>query len=206
MKQFALGLLTIFILTGNAWAEKIMITSNPSDAEVNILNNLTGKKIKIGKTPFESSVGEVLSNFGGGNVFMLEVGKEGFQPFRLLVARSGKNDLELIVNLPVDKEIEQVQSVDKLVAELFDVQRLLRGKAYQGALKKLEELEKSHPHYSVIYEIKASAYYLKKDFKNSLAMYRKAFGLNPENYDAYRMKLYLEKKYGLGGAKSAAGK
>ena len=34
-----------------------------------------------------------------------------------------------------------------------------------------------------------------KEFKRSLSFYRKAFAVNPKNRDAYRMKLYLEKKF-----------
>jgi hypothetical protein len=33
--------------------------------------------------------------------------------------------------------------------------------------------------------------------ENSLSYYRKAFALNPDNVDAYKMKIYLEKKLGV---------
>ena len=48
-----------------------------------------------------------------------------------------------------------------------------------------------------MHELLGSAYYLKKDFRSSLGAYRKAFSLNPDNMDAYRMKLYLEKSFNV---------
>jgi tetratricopeptide (TPR) repeat protein len=82
------------------------------------------------------------------------------------------------------------------------VQRQIRSKDYANAVKRLDELEKDFPHYSIIYELKGSAFYLDKQFKQALNYYRKAFSVNPENRDAYIMKVYLEEKFEL---KPAAG-
>ena len=126
-----------------------------------------------------------------------EIEKEGFDPYRVLLTRTGSNDIEMSVNLDISKNIKMIKDLDYLMVELFDVQRQIRAKDYTSALNKLDGLEKDFPHYSIIYELKGSAYYLNKDFSKALNFYRKAFSINPDNRDAYNMKIYLEKKFNL---------
>jgi tetratricopeptide (TPR) repeat protein len=102
--------------------------------------------------------------------------------------------MQLTANLELSKTISNIREHDLLMNNLFDVQKLIRGKNFRDALTKLDELEAKHPLLSVIPELKATAYYMNKEVENALSYYRKAFALNPENSDAYRMKLYLEKK------------
>ena len=64
-------------------------------------------------------------------------------------------------------------------------------------INKLEDLEKKNPRLSIIPELRATAMYLNKDVEGALSYYRKAFSVNPDNADAYRMKIYLEKKLGV---------
>jgi tetratricopeptide (TPR) repeat protein len=183
-----------------ALGEELSIVSNPEKAIIFVKNNTTKKMVKIGMTPLKISMNEVANNYANGDVFVLELKKNGFDPYRVLLARSGSNDVELNVNLEVNKDIQLVKDVDTLIAKLFEVQRRIRVKDYPGAIKMLTEAEKKFPHFSIIYELKASAYYLDKKFTQALNFYRKAFSVNPENRDAYVMKLYLEKKFKLEGA------
>ena len=123
--------------------------------------------------------------------------KDGFDPYRILISKTGENDINLFVNLDIRKDIEEIKNIDQYTNELFEVQRLIRVKNYETALNKLYDLEKKFPHYSTIYELTGSALYLSKDFSKSLSYYRKAFAKNADNIDAYRMKTYLEKKLAI---------
>jgi tetratricopeptide (TPR) repeat protein len=183
-------------------AEEISVTSNPEQAEVYVKNTNTKERVKIGKTPIKMSMNDMVNNFARANVFMIEIEKEGFDPYRILMTRTGSNDIELLVNLEISKNMKLIKDLDYLMSQLFEVQRQIRSKDYANAVKRLDELEKDFPHYSIIYELKGSAFYLDKQFKQALNYYRKAFSVNPENRDAYIMKVYLEEKFEL---KPAAG-
>lgn len=186
-------------------AEDISVTSNPEQAEVFVKNPNTKERVKVGKTPIKMSMNDMVNNFARSNVFMIEIEKEGFDPYRVLMTRTGSNDIELLVNMEISKNMKLIKDLDFLMSQLFEVQRQIRSKDYNSALKKLDDLEKDFPHYSIIYELKGSAYYLDKQFKQALNYYRKAFSVNPENRDAYIMKVYLEEKFELKPASGSNG-
>ncbi len=192
-------LIAVKLLSLSYWclAEDLTITSNPEQAEIFVKSSASDPGVKIGKTPLKIPMNEVVTNFAKSNVFILEINKEGFDTYRVLLTRTGSNDIELSVNMEVSKNLKLVKDVDYLVTQLFEVQRQIRTKDYADALKKLDLLEKDFPHYSCVYELKGSAYYLSKDFSKALSYYRKAFSINPDNRDAYIMKVYLEEKFNL---------
>jgi len=195
-----LGLIFLFTMT-KTYGDEFRIRSNPEQADIYVKNTNTGAKIKIGKTPLTMPLAELISNFAKADVFILELAKDGFEPYRILITKMGSNDIDLLVNLKISKNIKRIKDTDYLISQLFETQRQIRAKDYSGALKKLDKLEEKFPHYSIVYELKASAYYLDKQFKRALNYYRKAFSVNSDNRDAYIMKVYLEKKFKLTPAK-----
>jgi tetratricopeptide (TPR) repeat protein len=191
-----LAILTIFSLLLISFAaqaaSKLVIKSQPDGAEIYIVAG--EKPVRLGVTPYEADLGEVVNTYVKASSFLLELRKPGHEPYRLLLAKTSDVDMQLTANLELSKTVSNIREHDLLMNNLFDVQKLIRGKNFRDALTKLDELEVKHPLLSVIPELKATAYYMNKEVENALSYYRKAFALNPENSDAYRMKLYLEKK------------
>lgn len=185
----------ITLLPLNGLCAKLVIKSQPEGAEIFIATN--GKPVRLGATPYEANLTEVMKTYVKASSFMLEIKKSGHMPYRVLLAKTEDVDMELTANLELDKAISNIKEHDFLMNKLFDVQKLVRGKNFQDALNQLSELEKKHPALSIIPEMKATTYYMNKEVENALSYYRKAFALNPENHDAYRMKVYLEKKLGV---------
>jgi tetratricopeptide (TPR) repeat protein len=177
------------------WAAKLIIKSQPEGAEIFISTN--GKPIRIGSTPYEANLTEVMKSYVKANSFMLELKKSGHNPYRVLLAKTEDVDLELTANLELDPAISNIKEHDALMNQLFDIQKLIRGRNFQDAIKDLGLLETKHPALSIIPEMKATAYYMNKEVESALSNYRRAFAINPENHDAYRMKVYLEKKLGI---------
>lgn len=183
------------LVTFTAWGAKLVIKSQPDGAEIFITTN--GKPVRLGVTPYEANLTEVMSTYVKSSSFMLELKKQGHNPYRVLLAKTDDVDLELTANLALDQAVSNIKEHDALMNQLFDVQKLVRGKNFRDAIMKLDELEKKHPALSIIPELKATAYYMNKEVENALSYYRRAFALNPDNHDAYRMKVYLEKKMGI---------
>ncbi len=194
MKKF-LFILAIIQISLPALAGKLTIKSQPVGAEIFI--NVGGRPVRLGVTPYESDLSEVIRTYVKSNSFMMEMKKAGHLPFRILLAKTEDVDLELSANLELDPAVSNHKEHDLLMNELFDVQKMIRGRNFRDALGKLDELEKKHPTLSIIPELKATSYYMNKEVENALSYYRKAFALNPDNVDAYRMKVYLEKKLGV---------
>ena len=195
MKPYLFSILLFSLLSSTGWAAKLIIKSQPEGAEIYI--SVGGKPVRLGATPYEANLTEVMKTYVKSTSFMLELKKAGHNPYRVLMAKTDDVDLELSANLQLDQAVSNIKEHDALMNSLFDVQKLVRGKNFKDALMKLDELEKKHPALSIIPEMKATAYYMNKEVENALSYYRRAFALNPDNHDAYRMKVYLEKKLGV---------
>lgn len=182
-------------MTLPALAAKLTIKSQPEGAEIFV--SINGKNVRLGATPYEADLTEVIRTYVKSNSFVIELKKAGHMPYRVLLAKTEDVDLELTANLELDEAISNHKEHDLLMNQLFDVQKLIRGRNFRDALLKLDDLEKKHPTLSIIPELKATSYYMNKEVENALSYYRKAFALNPDNSDAYRMKVYLEKKLGV---------
>jgi hypothetical protein len=189
--------LFICCLSWPVFSAKIDIKSNPEEAEIYVYFDENVVPQKLGKTPYSYNLEELIKTYVKKNNFIIEIRKEGFDPYKVLFTKMTGLDVELSVNLEVSKEIKMIKKHDMLMTELFDVQKMIRGKNFQDALTKLTTLEKEYPHFSIIAELKATNYYMMKDVEKALSYYRKAFALNSDNIDSYKMKVYLEKKLGI---------
>jgi tetratricopeptide (TPR) repeat protein len=191
-------LLYLFILLFSplVLAGKITIKSQPDAADIFIIDG-TSKPVPLGKTPFESDLEDIIRNYVKSSSFVLELKKDGHDPYRVLVAKTANVDMALTATLELSQAITNIKEHDSLMNELFDVQKLIRARNFVDAINKLEDLEKKNPRLSIIPELRATAMYLNKDVEGALSYYRKAFSVNPDNADAYRMKIYLEKKLGV---------
>ena len=191
-------LLYLFILLFSplVLAGKITIKSQPDAADIYIIDG-TSKPVPLGKTPYESDLEDIIRNYVKSSSFVLELKKDGHDPYRVLVAKTANVDMALTATLELSQAITNIKEHDSLMNELFDVQKLIRARNFTDAINKLEDLEKKNPRLSIIPELRATAMYLNKDVEGALSYYRKAFSVNPDNADAYRMKIYLEKKLGV---------
>jgi tetratricopeptide (TPR) repeat protein len=180
-------------MTTKVLAGKFIIKSEPSGALVMVQASQGGAQTKVGVTPLEidHSQIEAITN---GVAFKIELVKQGFEAYKLLVASSAKEDFTWQVVLEPAIEDKANPDIDFLVSELFEAQRLVRAKDLKGAMMRLNALEQKFPNVSSVYEMKGSVNYLNKDFNVALSEYRKAFTLNPQNKIAQQMKAYLESK------------
>jgi tetratricopeptide (TPR) repeat protein len=189
--------LLTFLFTLSGWSQTIEIKSNPEEADIYVVLEENKAPQKIGKTPFKQSLKELINTYVKKNSFIIELRKDGFEPYRVLFAKNSDLDIELSVNLETSREIVTIKKHDLLIGQLFEVQRHIRSKNFKDALTKLDSLEKDYPYFSTIPELKAITYYMNKDVEKALSNFRRSFALNPDNSDAYKMKVYLEKKLGI---------
>jgi tetratricopeptide (TPR) repeat protein len=188
----------IFLLfISSAFAANIEIVSQPAEAEIFIYENADSKPNLLGKTPFKQDLQTLIDTYVKKSTFIIQLKKDGYNSYNVLFTKTTSVDINLSVNMVVSDNIKNIKKHDMLMQELFTVQKLIRGRNISDALKKLDDLEKKYKGFSIVAELKATAYYMNKDIENALTYYRKAFALNSENIDAYKMKVYLEKKLGV---------
>lgn len=181
------------LVTNKSLAREVSVVSIPKGAEVYVINDT--KKLLLGKTPLKVDWNILETKTKDSDSFQLKIIKDGYVSENIYISNLGKNDIVLSAQLKLDFNAKYVDKIDGYVEKLFRAQRLVRSKDYSGAISILDDLEKKHKHFSVIYEMRAGAYYLQKDFKKALSNYRQAFELNPKNLEAFKMKKYLEEIY-----------
>jgi tetratricopeptide (TPR) repeat protein len=192
-------LLLFALFTTVVSAKELIVTSTPNKAEVRILP-LSGASDnrKAGETPFSIPIAEAASAYANGSdIFILEVHKEGYETYRVIIPEFIKASINLDVVLNQKNDLETIKKVDKGMTILFEAQRMIRSKNYEGALKKIDEAEAVMPKLSVTKELQAATYYMQNDYKKALDHYQQAFAANTENLDAYKMIVYLEKAMGV---------
>lgn len=193
---FQIVLMTLFA-RGIAAAAEFEVKTTPSKAEVFLQRGSEEGEVKLGETPLKIPMEEVFRHIGSDKTYRLTLRKKGFDDYRIMMVKSENADFKLEILLDVNKEIKTIREHDMLMGELFKVQRLIRSNNFADALGRLDELEKKHSDFSIITELKGIAYYMQKDVTKALSMFRDAFSKNSNNRDAYKMKVYLEKRLGL---------
>ncbi len=196
---------TTLLLSLTSYAGKVKIDSSPSECEISVINPENGSKTALGKTPYDGDMEQLIANVGDNGIIQLDIHKPGFQRYHLALPVVGSSDVKVFANLEVENDVRLTQDIDLLMGDLFDVLRMVRVQDFNNGMKKLELLEQKFPHYSIIFEMKGMISYLRKNFKEALNFYRKSFGLNPKNREAYRMKVYLEKKFNINASAGSEG-
>jgi tetratricopeptide (TPR) repeat protein len=189
----ALGFTNLISL---ASAEQLKLKSDPADAKV-FIRDLGGiQNIKIGNTPYEGNILDLATNYAKSNFFLVVIEKDGYESQSILLSDLLKSDIELNINLSPKEDILYFRKLDKSMNDMMEAQRLLRAQQYDEAISLLKNVETDQPKLSIVPELIGSAFYLKKDQRNSLTWFEKAYRMNPENKDAYTMKSYLRKALG----------
>lgn len=189
------------LLSHNILAEQLKLKSDPPDATIYIRDLSGAQNVKVGNTPYEGNLQDLAANYAKSNFFLVIIEKVGYESQSILLSDLLKSDIELSLNLVPKEDILHFRKLDKSINDIFEAQRLIRAEEYDDALSLLKNLENDQPKLSIIPEMIASAYYLKKQPKTSLVWYEKAYRMNPENKDSFQMKSYLKKSLGGAGAK-----
>lgn len=189
-----------------SWAADLKIRSNIEETAIFISPNAKIKANQIGLTPKQGTKDEdnffkqsldSLSSYTVNKSFILELRKDGFEPYRILIPYVKGNDIVIDVNLTRSSNLEMLKEIDAITNKLFNAQRLIRAKNYDDAITFLTKIDGEYPGLSVVKELIGASWYMKKDYKRSYGFYRQAFYANAENKDAQKMLLYLEKSMGI---------
>lgn len=195
-KKILLLSFSCICLSSFALADELKLNSDPVDANVFIRDFGGTVNDKIGKTPFTGNIQDLANGHSKTGFFILVIEKEGYLSQSVVMSDLLKSDLGINVNLEPIQDFMKYRNIDRSINELFEAQRLIRASQYDDAIEKLKKIEGDEKSLSIVPEMIASTYYLKKEMKSALAWYKKAYRVNPENKDAFMMKAYLEKSMG----------
>lgn len=203
MKYIVLFSIVTVLLSGCA-TNTFTVQSTPEKADVFLVNPETGERQNIGKTPLVKKGPEIVEVLGEGTqpgrFLSIEIEKEGFQTKKLFVPSTASGNLgtEIKVTLKSDekKKIE-LKSAQEILTQLYLAQRFARKKEFERALIAVDKLLDKYPEFDRGLSMKATIYYAKGEFKESLKWYEKAIEINPEIDTAVQMAAKVRKRLRL---------
>ncbi|HLE10583.1 MAG: hypothetical protein A2504_09010 [Bdellovibrionales bacterium RIFOXYD12_FULL_39_22] len=186
----------------------ITINSDPTKADIYIrkLSDSTSKK--IGTTPLTIQSSDVSDAFGGSGTMFLELRKEGYLSSTVIVTDLNARDIEIKVKMEATNFLDMANSIDSVVTDLFECQKLIRKKELVRAREILNKIKVQFPYLSVIYEFEGGVDLIEQRYTQALDNFKMAIKYNSGNVEALRLKRAVEKQFNLtseGGGGSGAG-
>jgi tetratricopeptide (TPR) repeat protein len=181
-------LLTGLALSACASTGKVVVRTEPPDANVFLVDNKTGQNALLGKSPF--TFDRDVAAKKGSEVIQLRFEKEGYEPKYSAVAAFGQQTTFLDVKLNsinvASGELRQAFELGRSL--LTEANRLVLSKRYAEGLARVEKILEMDPKNSEAVAAKGSILYLMKDYDGAHQAWTKALELNP-GYETVRASL-----------------
>ena len=164
------------------------LDSSPSQAKISVKPLGTGAFKEIGETPISLKTSQIEESLNGSGPVTVTFTKNGYRAKEILVSDISQLTQSVKVNLEPMSSLEDPSLVNAQIEAIFEVQRLIRVKKFDEALKVISKLKADAPHLSAPYEMEGGIYYVKGQLAESLDSYRNAVRLNPKSVEAIRMR------------------
>lgn len=189
------SLMILLALYSCSSSTTIKITSSPEGAKIFVKNMSSKSSEEIGVTPLIIKTEDLQKKKLKDGPLFVELKKEGYEVGKVLLAETEAINIDLSLKLDPKDQLAEAKKYDKVSAQLFEVQRLIRNKSYKEALEITGAIKKDFPELSVPNELEGSIFYLQNDFDKSLTAFNTAYTKNSDNSFVLKMKrLILEKK------------
>ncbi len=187
-------LLPAFIIFANACAGTLNVRTNPSEAELVLVQPGKVDSKPLGKTPYTAKISDLGSAANGGPI-VLQVSKKGFMPQSLYIPNAAGSKLDFDVNLkPVSPgSFDEMNRIIKLV---LAAERQIMLKQVDEAIKTADAIKAINDNIAMAYEIEAAAQFVKGDLQKARVAWNRSLAIDPENPDAARMIKTIDEKLG----------
>lgn len=179
-----------------ACASKLVISSQPAEAEVYARNEKTGANVFIGKTPIAKALNEFQDKLDTGAIdgsfFLLEFKKPDYVTKEVVLPASRWNTLE--THLHVELEKDKGQASHLLIQHLLNAQSFMSKGLVDRAKLEVDRALKLDPKFAWGYIMSGQIQYISRNFNDSLLAFEKAIEIDPENEQALKMLTRVRQK------------
>jgi len=188
--------LGILLISVSGCSTVFTVKTDPIQADVFVIDPKETKdagKKSVGKTPLELPMSAVRDAAGDGvapgQYFTVVIEKRGFHSEKLLVpaSRFGTLVMAVEVKLRPDNGVREERIAQDLLARLFLAQKLARAKQYERAQIELEKILTEFPTFPRALSMRASIFYMQKNYAESLKWYEETLKVDPQMDDAIKM-------------------
>ena len=187
----------IVLLINSCGSTTVTISSSPDKADIYIRKLSDNTMKKLGSTPLTIKTSDVSDELEGSGPMYLELRKDGYFKHNAIITDLNVRDIELKLKLTAKNFLEDSNTIDTVINNLFQCQKLIKQKEYDKAREVLNKIKITFPFLSVIYEFEGGIYILEKKFPQALNSFKTAIKYNSGNIEALRLKRAIEKEYEL---------
>lgn len=191
MRRLFLFTAVASLLAGCA-SPQVNFFTNPPQARVYSKPLGEGKRTLVGVTPLSTSAKVLAANTQSSGPLLIEFEKEGFETKSMVLSDINVNNLLLNVELQPAFGVADQGTMNWLVENSFEVQRLVKARRLDEAQKLLGEMKKVAPNVATTHEMLAGIYYVKRQYNDAFASYSEALRHNPKSSEALRMTSFLK--------------
>jgi tetratricopeptide (TPR) repeat protein len=195
-------------LCAGGCASVLAVKSEPLQADVFLQDPVSGNKKVIGKTPIEMSTSEVKALVGeevmSGEYFTLIVEKQGYVSEKFLIpsTRFGVLVTALDVKMKAGNNPKEEKLAKDVLNRLFLAQKLAKTREYERAQIELDKILNEFPEFPRALSMRASIYFMQKNYAESQKWYEQAINADPQMEDAVQMLAKVRALQGGGVAKT----
>lgn len=185
---------------------QVSFFTNPPQAKVFAKPLGDGKRMLLGQTPLITPVKNIATVAQSTGPLIIEFEKEGYETRSMVLSDIDVNNLLLNVEMkPAFRSGDQA-TMNWLVENAFEVQRLAKGQRYEESLKILAEMRRVAPLVATVHEMIGGIYYAKGKYKESFDSYSEALKLNPRSPEAFKMTNLLREQVNRDPADEESGR
>lgn len=187
--QRGMSALTLLLMLSSCASSAIVhLDSSPPQAKISVKPLGTGAFKEFGETPLSLPSSQIEEGLNGSGPVTVTFSKHGYREKEILLSDISQLNQSVKVNLEPLSSLEDPSLVNAQIEAIFEVQRLIRVKKFEEALKVIAKLKTEAPHLSAPYEMEGGIYFVKGQLAESLDSYRNAVRLNPKSVEAIRMR------------------
>lgn len=189
-KYIGLTVLLMFVASCSA---KFTVKSDPPDAEVFVLDVKSGEKKSLGKTPLELPADDVKKAVpnapAAGEFYTVVIQKMGFETQSLSVPAGQFTTVltALDVKLKEGPTKKELSIAKEILDHLFLAQKFAVSGQFERAHIELDKIITPYPDFTRALSMRASIYYVQKNYSESLKWYEEALKKDPTLDDAVKM-------------------
>jgi hypothetical protein len=172
----------------------VAIRSNPSDAEILLMQPGRSDPKPMGKTPYEGKLSDLGSAANSGPI-VIQIRKPGYVTQNLYVPNASGSRIEFDTNLkPVNPG--SYADMNKIVKLILQAERQIMQKQVDEALKSAADIKTMNDNVAVAWEIEGAAYFVKGDLQKAKLSWLRSLEIDPENPETAKMISTIDEKLG----------
>lgn len=183
-----------------ACSSKLILQSEPSDADISIAVAGKVEKAKAGKTPLELTEGQLqqMLQVTPDKAALLEITieKKDFETRTILLPSNRWGELSKTVKLKLEPRTEASDTVRMMLRHLFNGKKFAETRQYEQAHQELDKALVLDTKLAQAMSMKAGVYYLQGNLNEAEVWYKKTLETDPSFSEAVQM---LEKLHGKKG-------